>query len=88
MTTKKPSPIVEHKEKDVKLMREILLSIINDKEVPKKECIEASKLLLRAHHALQVDRSVTAKAVAQQAQRVDNVLSKEEDEELQRLIDA
>lgn len=61
----KKSAIEDHKEKDVKLMRETMLSIINDGEVSKKDRIEAAKLLARMHHALQVDRTtVTATAKA------------------------
>ena len=85
--TKKPSPISDHKEKDVKLMRKILLAIIKDDNAPKKEVTEACKLLMRAHHALQIDKSITAKATAQQAQKIE-VLTKEEDQEIKNLINA
>ena len=86
--TEKKTPISEHKDKDVKLMRGILLGIINDDDSPKKERIEASKLLLRAHHSLQIDRSITAKAVATQAQKMEAKLSKEDEKELKDLLDA
>ena len=86
--TKKPSPIAEFRTKDVLHLREVLLGIINDKSCTRKDKIDASKLLLRSHHALAPDRSVTAKAVAQQAQKVDDKLSKAEAEEIQGLLDA
>ena len=83
----KKTPISEHKEKDVKLMRKILLEIIEDEDISKKERIEASKLLLRAHHSLAPDRTVTAKAVAQ-TQKVDVKLTKEEQKEIEGLLSA
>ena len=83
----KKSTILEHKEKDVTLMRGVLLQIINDEEAPKKEVIEASKLLLRAHHALAPDKTVTATAVAQQAQKNDK-LTKDEEAKLKELLSA
>lgn len=87
MTVKptKSSPIAEYKETDVKLMREILLCIIEDDDIPKKERIEASKLLLRAHHALQIDKSVSATA---NASTKTVKLTKEDEKEIQALINA
>ena len=59
----KKSPIENHKEKDVQLLRKVMLGIINDDEATKKDRTEAAKLLARMHHALQVDRT-TVKATA------------------------
>ena len=59
----KKSPIENHKEKDVQLLRTTMLSIINDEDATKKDRTEAAKLLARMHHALQVDRT-TVKATA------------------------
>jgi len=52
------SPITEQREEDLIEMREYLWAIIRDKDTPKKDGIEASKLLARMHHALQADRAV------------------------------
>ena len=52
------SPIENEREKDIRLLRDVQLEIINDPEVSKKDKIEASKLLARLHHALQVDRTI------------------------------
>ncbi len=50
------SPIADHKEKDVTLLRKVLLGIVEGEKTTQKDKIEASKLLLRAHHALQAER--------------------------------
>ena len=84
----KKSPIEDKKEKDIILLRKTLLSIIKSGDgKTKKDVIEAAKLLARMHHALQIDKSITAKATAQQAQKIE-VLTKEEDEEIKNLINA
>ena len=84
----KKSPIEDKKEKDIILLRKTLLSIIRSTDgKTKKDVIEASKLLARMHHALAPDKSVIAKATAQQAQKIE-VLTKEEDEEIKNLINA
>jgi len=59
----KKTPIEEHKADDIILMRKILLSMIEDEDITKKDRIEAAKLLSRLHHSLQVDRT-TVKAIA------------------------
>jgi len=61
------SPIADHKEKDVVELREYLLRIIRNPDTPRKEGTEASKLLLRAHHALQVDRTTVKATVKTEA---------------------
>ncbi|KKK94305.1 hypothetical protein LCGC14_2684180 [marine sediment metagenome] len=65
MIEKKTSPISEHKHEDVVHLRKVLLEIVDDDTCTKKDRIEASKLLLRTHHSLQIDKSVTATANAQ-----------------------
>ena len=84
--TEKKTPIIDHKDEDVKLIRLMLLKIINDEEVPKKDRTEAAKLLARLHHALQIDRSVT-KDIAKKAQKLEK-LSKEDEGKLKQLLDA
>ena len=80
------SPIKEHKEKDIIELREALLAIVREDSATKKDRIEASKLLARMHHALQVDR-VTATANAKQAQVVSaNTLTKAEEVKLEELL--
>jgi len=86
--TEKKTPISEHKEKDVKLIRVMLLKIINDDQAPRKERTEASKLLLRAHHSLAPDKTVVAKAVATQAQKMEAKLTAAEEKEIQALLNA
>ena len=88
----KKTPIEEHKSDDVILMRKILLSMIEDEDITKKDRIEAAKLLSRLHHSLQVDRT-TVKAVAtsgpniekekQEAisQRIDDILARDMSDE-------
>ena len=55
-------PISNHRDKDIKDSRKLLRSIIDGKIEESaqaiKNKIEAAKLLLRAHHALQVDKQV------------------------------
>jgi len=81
------SPIAEHKEADVIETREFLLRVIRDPDTPRKEATEASKLLLRAHHALQVDRTtVRATATANPKQSLDRTLTKKERDEIDNLI--
>jgi hypothetical protein len=81
------SAIADQKEKDVVLLRKILLGIIEDEDIPKKDRIEASKLLARLHHALQVDRTtVRATATANPKQSLDRPLSKKERDEIDNLI--
>ena len=95
MTEKKPakkvtneSPIKKHKEDDITELREVLLEIVRTDEATKKDRIEASKLLARMHHALQVDR-VTATATAKQAQvQANNTLTKAEEEKLEKILNA
>jgi len=86
MTVKK-TPISEHKEKDIQLLRTTLLDIIKGEDLTKKDRIEAAKLLARMHHSLQIDRTVTAKAVAQ-TQKVDLKLTKEDAKEIEGLLGA
>jgi len=86
--TEKKTPISEHKDKDVKLLRKTLLAFIEDQDLPKKDRTEACKLLARLHHALQVDRTITAKAVATQAQKMEAKLSVADEKELQALLNA
>ena len=76
------SPIADHKEKDVVELREYLLRIIRNPDTPRKEGTEASKLLLRAHHALQVDRT-TVKATATSGPNIE----KEKQEEILDRVD-
>ena len=76
------SPIADHKEKDIVELREYLLRIIRNPDTPRKEGTEASKLLLRAHHALQVDRT-TVKATATSGPNIE----KEKQEEIFQRID-
>ena len=81
------SPIADHKEADVIETREYLLKVIRDPNTPRKEATEASKLLLRAHHALQVDRTtVRAPATANPKQSLDKALTKKEREDIDNLI--
>ena len=81
------SPIAEHKEEDVIETREFLLRVIRDPDTPRKEATEASKLLLRAHHALQIDRTtVRATATANPVDKLDKPLSKKEQVEIDDLI--
>lgn len=55
-------PILDKREKDIKDSRKLLRTIIDGKleetAASIKNKIEATKLLLRAHHALQVDKEV------------------------------
>ena len=58
---KKPSPIDQHKDKDLKLIREKLLKVIESEPATATEVkalVEAGKLLARMHHALQIDKAV------------------------------
>ncbi len=81
------SPIADHKEKDVVELREYLLRIIRNPDTPRKEGTEASKLLLRAHHALQVDRTqVRATATANPVDKLDKPLTKKQQGEIDDLI--
>ena len=81
------TPIGEHKDKDVKLLRETMLSIIKDVDATKKDRTEAAKLLARMHHALQVDRTtIRATATANPADKLDKPLSKKERDEIENLI--
>lgn len=102
--TKKPSPIEEHKEPDIKQIRELQLAIMEStgelkcphcnktfvhQLVDIKNKIEASKLLSRLHKALQVDRIVaTATTTAQQAMLVKPELKPELKEKLNKLLNA
>ena len=56
------TPILDKREKDIKDSRKLLRNIIDGKIEESaqaiKNKIEAAKLLLRAHHALQVDKQV------------------------------
>jgi hypothetical protein len=54
--TKKISPIEEHKQADLILVREKLLGIIEGKDSKAKDITDASKLLARMHKALQPER--------------------------------
>jgi len=86
------SPIKKHKENDITELREVLLEIVRTDTATKKDRIEASKLLARMHHALQVDR-VTATANAGVLQSQISKLEKPElkpelQERLKKLLDA
>ena len=50
--TQKLVPIENHKEKDLRLIRDKLLKIIKDDESKAKDVTDASKLLARVHKAL------------------------------------
>ena len=56
------TPILNHRDKDIKDSRKLLRNIIDGKIEESaqaiKNKIEAAKLLLRAHHALQIDKQV------------------------------
>ena len=81
------SPIQTHKTKDITEVREVLLEIIRSDTSKEKDRIEASKLLARMHHALQVDK-VTAKATAKQEQtQAAQTLTKIEEEKLKKILD-
>lgn len=56
--TEKLVPIGNHKEKDLRLVREKLLGIIKDSDSKAKDVTDASKLLARMHKALQPDKVV------------------------------
>jgi len=86
--TQKKTPISDHKDDDVRLLRETLLSFIKDDELPKKDRTEACKLLARLHHSLQIDRTVTATAVATQAQKMEAKLSVADEKEIEALLNA
>jgi len=82
------TPIGEHKDKDVKLLRETMLSIIKDVDATKKDRTEAAKLLARMHHALQVDRTtIRATATANPAHKLDKPLTKKEQGEIDKLLE-
>lgn len=54
--TKKISPIEEHKQADLILVREKLLGIIEGKDSKAKDITDASKLLARMHKALSPEK--------------------------------
>ena len=53
---KKTSPIEEHKEDDLILVRKKLLGIIKGKDSKAKDITDASKLLARMHKALSPEK--------------------------------
>ena len=89
--TKKANPIAEHKHKDIILLRDVLLAIIDTPKSSQtsaqagKNRIEACKLLARLHHALQVDKT-SVKATAQQLQGMNMELSDKEKRDIDLLI--
>ena len=54
--TKKISPIEEHKQADLILVREKLLGIIESEDSKAKDITDASKLLARMHKALSPEK--------------------------------
>jgi len=89
--TKKISPIDKHKEKDLNLGRNKLLSVINAVDpstanaTAVKNMIESVKLLARMHKALQVDK-IVAKAEAKQIQQQAQQLSPEDSARIQEEV--
>ena len=67
------TPILNHREKDIKDSRKLLRKIIDGKIEESaqaiKNKIEAAKLLLRAHHALQVDKQVIKESQKQSIEK-------------------
>jgi len=60
MTIDKTTPISSHRAKDLKLLRKKLLGIIEDENSKAKDITDASKLLARLHHALQIEKITKA----------------------------
>ena len=88
MTKKKEdgSPIQTHKTKDITEVRKVLLKIIRADHTKEKDRIEASKLLARMHHSLQIDK-VSAKATAKQEQtQAAQKLTKQEEDKIEKLL--
>lgn len=56
--TEKLKPIGDHREKDLRLVREKLLGIIKDIDSKAKDVTDASKLLARMHKALRPDKTI------------------------------
>ena len=56
--TKKLVPIGNHKEKDLRLIREEMLKTIKSDTATAKDKTDASKLLARMHKALQPDKTI------------------------------
>ena len=81
------SPIADDRDNDIILMRKHLLVMIKDEEIPKKDRIEASKLLARMHHALQVDRSVAKPADTDKFKKKMPKLKPEHQKKIQALLD-
>lgn len=84
------TPIQPHRDKDIKDSRKLLREIIDGKtegsatEVKNK--IEATKLLLRAHHALQVDKQVIKEAQKQSVEKP--ALRAEHQKSLDKILNA
>ena len=81
------SPIADERDNDLVEMREFLWSIIRDPDTPKKDGIEASKLLARMHHALQVDRSVAKASEKDKLKKAMPKLKPAQEKKLQALLD-
>lgn len=87
------SPIAKHRDADIIETREYLLKIMRDPDATNKDGEEAAKLLMRTHHALQVDRT-TVKATAKVgpdiepdkqeeiSQRIEDVLNRDMSEKV------
>ena len=69
----------EKKEEDLQLARDTLVSIIKDNLASHRDRENACKTLLRAHKALQVDRSVKDK-------EEDIELSNEEQDDIEKIL--
>jgi hypothetical protein len=67
----KISPIEEFAEGDIIHLRTILLGIINNFEAKDKDKIEASKLLGRLHHRLQIDKQVIKTPVSPEEKKIE-----------------
>ena len=82
------NPIAVHKNKDLVELREMLLMIARDDTATKKDRIEASKLMLRAHHALAPEKVTEVKSDIKFHTLEKPTLKPEAQDKLQALLDA
>jgi len=71
----------KHRDKDIELSRETLIGIIGENFSSATAKVNATKLLMRMHHALQVDKIVSKGEAPKQDE-----LSKEEMDEIEARI--
>ena len=76
------SPIAKHRDADIIETREYLLKIMRDPKATNKDGEEAAKLLMRTHHALQVDRT-TVKATTKAGPNIEP----DKQEEIMKRVD-